>query len=164
MTDTSTSPNTYKTRKTLDLSPRAAAMLLLPVQARGYELLDAGGALIGSIDHFGDNTLDASFATFVAGLVNEALTPAAGITIVPGWAAELTKLRPQAAVTIIPETNTELNQLVTNEIEAAEWPGVRMCADPECLNGADPTTPNGAWCQQHAAARWTAEEIMRREG
>ena len=143
MTPTPRNPKSYN--KTLDLSPRAASMLLLPIQAKGYELLDAGGALIGSIDHFGDNALDASFAAFVAGLVNEALTRAAPV------------------VTIEPETTTELTQFVTNEIEAAEWPGVPMCADPECLNGADPTS-RGGYCMQHTVARWSAEDILRREG
>lgn len=108
MTPTPRNPKSYN--KTLDLSPRAASMLLLPIRAKGYELLDAGGALIGSIDHFGDNALDASFAAFVAGLVNEALTPAPGITIEPGWAAEITKLRAQTVVTIEPESNLELRQ------------------------------------------------------
>lgn len=67
------------------------------------------------------------------------------------------------AVTAEPETNLELGQLVTNEIEAAEWPGVPMCADPECLNAADPTS-RGGYCMQHTAARWTAEQTIQREG
>lgn len=76
------------------------------------------------------------------------------------------------AVTVEPENSLELGQLITNEFEAAEQP-VRMCADPDCLNAADPTTPGGAYCIACAVTgraelgvtpRWTAEQMIEREG
>ena len=131
-------------QRKLELSPEARAKLALPVAAHGYELMDAFGCLIGTIDHFGDNALDASFADFIAALVNEALTPAAPAALceyddcdqaaLPGGdfcsihQAEHDELLASEEL----ETTTELRQLVTTELEA----------------------------EQH----WTAEEIMRREG
>lgn len=128
MTPTPRQSRPYKTRKQIDLSPEAAAKLALPVAAHGYELMDAFGCLIGTIDHFGDNALDAELAAFIAKAINELLTPAA-----PERLPDESDPRFQMLVAAItPETTTELRQLVTTELEAEQ--------------------------------RWTAEDIMRREG
>lgn len=151
MTDTSTSPNTYKTRKPitcLDLN-----ITSLPPR-KPYFVAAVWRGDWSTDDCRCRNYYRPSRASLLR--INRAQRLLIR-RVVNGYVADM------PAVTIEPESNLELGQLVTNEIEAAEQP-VPMCADPECINAADPTTSGGARCLQHEAERWTAEQILQREG
>lgn len=118
---------TPATRKTITLSPEARAALKLPLVANYLGIIrnaDGEGLLsvVGVATTF---PIDAEIATFVAALVNEALTPAEP---------------------------------------------VRMCSNRDCLDAA---LVDGAFCATHDAElraecgvkpRWTAADILRREG
>lgn len=138
MTDTHSVSNRH-TGKTIDLSPEARGLLPLPIRAHGYELLDANGALIGTIDYYGDNHQDAELTAFIAALVNEALTPAA-----------------LPAVTVIHEDNAGLRQLITTEYEA------HLCGDANCGHYALTGSPFCALHQVDAQGVTLAERMARR--
>lgn len=153
MDDTRTSPNPEKTRKPITC-----------LELNYTHLPPRAGYFVVSVWRGDWNTPDSRVRFFYrpsrASLLRVNRAQRLLIRRVTGHGGYVTDL---PAVTIEPETNTELGQLVTNEIEAAGWPGVPMCADPECLNAAD-LTSRGGYCLQHAAAHWTAEETLRREG
>lgn len=156
MTDTRTSPSPDKTRKPIT-----------SIQLTYNNLPPRAGYFVVTV-HRGDwNTNDCRVRFYYrrsrASLLRVNRAQRLLIRrVVNGYVADM------PAVTIEPENNTELGQLITTEWEAAEQP-VRMCAVTDCLNAADPTSRGGEYCiacdvTGRAWGRWTAEEIMRREG
>ena len=86
---------TPTTRKTITLSPDALATLALPLASTGSIIRDAAGRLVADVDYaYFECDYDAQIAAFIVDLVNEALTAAPGITIVPGSAAPISQLAP----------------------------------------------------------------------
>lgn len=122
-------------RKSIELSPEARAALKLPLRMEKGDVVNADGKVVAKCFITHEpRYVDYEVATFMADLITTALTP---------------------------ESNTELGQQVTDQLEAADvTPGVPMCAIGDCLNGA---TPGYIYCDAHLQ-RWTAEQVLQREG
>jgi len=153
---TSTTQKTYK--KTLDLSPEALAALKLPLRMEHHaEVTGADGSFVCKVFIYGEpRWVDYEIATFIANALNDLLTPAAPAALCEYDDCDQAALPGGEFCTVHQAEHDEL-------MADAEQP-VPMCADPECLNAADPTTSGGARCLQHEAERWTAEQILQREG
>lgn len=127
-----------KTRTTIDLSPEARAALKLPLEAYGDDITDAESyPFLVAVNTHVPYVARQEISTFIANLVNAALTP---------------------------DSNTELAQQVTEQLETPApdqiGPGVPMCAIPDCLDAA---MPGYMYCVAHMH-RWTIEETLQREG
>lgn len=154
-------------RKSIELSPEARDQIELPLEAVRGNIYDARGEYILNVRGTQtDAAIDYELAAFIAALVNEALTPAAPIDpnpITDEWLHKLATVPGQfiGPIAAQPETSIELAQQVTEQLEAADvTPGVPMCAIGDCLNGA---APGYIYCDAHLQ-RWTAEQVLQREG